>query len=166
MEQLLGYIDFDGVILDTETGLFRQYHVLVDSGIEITREHYLAEMDWNAWIDQASIINNSIEILKNNSSQIAPILTKIHSFNEGKAKVDYLRRHGVKNDVILVPYMCKKHVIVNPRGKFLVDDFGGNLSGWQENGGIPIRFSVNTQKTYTDYAVISSLEDVFKMFKD
>lgn len=164
MEMLLGYIDFDGVILDTETGLFRQYHILVDKGIKITREQYLAEMDWNTWIEQAAIINNSIEILKNNPYKVAPILTKIHSFNEGKVKVDYLRKHGVKNDVILVPYICMKHEIVDPRGKFLVDDFGGNLSGWQENGGIPIRFSTNIQKTYSDYTVISSLEDIFGMF--
>ncbi len=58
MEKMLGYIDFDGVILDTETGLFKQYHKLIDKGIEITRERYLAEMDWNAWIEQAIIIND------------------------------------------------------------------------------------------------------------
>lgn len=160
------YIDFDGVVLDTETGLFKKYHVLVDNNIEITREQYLAEMDWNAWIEQAVIINNSVEILKENSSRSASILTKIHSFNEGKAKIDFLRRNGVKNDVILVPYFCSKHEVVNPLGKVLVDDFGGNLKGWQDNGGIPIRFSINTQKTYTDYTVVSSLDEVFKMYKD
>lgn len=166
MERLLGYFDFDGVILDTETGLFKQYDVLVETGIVITREQYLAEMDWNVWLEQAPVINNSLEILKSYSPSSSSILTKIHSFNEGKAKVDYLRKNGVKNDVILVPYICKKHEIVNPKGKFLIDDFSGNLGGWQENGGISIRFSVNTQKTYIDYVVVSNLEDVFKMFKD
>lgn len=165
MGDLLGYIDFDGVVLDTETGLFKQYHILYDN-TDITREEYLAKMDWNAWLEQAAVINNSIDILKNNSSRIASILTKIHSFNEGKAKIDYLRKRGVKNDVILVPYFCKKHEVVNPISKFLVDDFGGNLSGWQDNGGISIRFSVNTQKTYTDYVVVSDLEEVFRTYKD
>ena len=99
----MGYIDFDGVILDTETGLFDQYRKLKSSGIEISAEQYLAEMDWNAWIEQAAIINNSIEILKNNPSRIASILTKIHSFEESEAKISYLRKKAVKNDVILVP---------------------------------------------------------------
>lgn len=102
-ERLMGYIDFDGVILDTETGLFDQYRKLKSSGIEISAEQYLAEMDWNAWIEQAAIINNSKEILKNNPSRIASILTKIHSFEESEAKISYLRKKAVKNDVILVP---------------------------------------------------------------
>ena len=80
-------------------------------------------------------------------------------------KIDYLRKHGVKNDVILVPHICPKHDVVNPKGMFLVDDFGGNLSGWQENGGISIRFSANTQKIYSDYLTVSNLEDVFKLYK-
>ena len=166
MEKTLGYIDFDGVILDTETGLFKQYHKLIDKGIEITRERYLAEMDWNAWIEQAIIINDSIKILKEHSSKVASILTTIHSFNEGKAKVDYLRKCGVKNDIILVPYICRKHEVINPKGRFLVDDYGRNLEGWQTNGGKSIRFSINTEKIYTDYVVISSLEDVFRMVND
>ena len=161
----MGYIDFDGVVLDTEKGLFNQYHVLHEEGITITKEQYLAEMNWNEWLEQAMIINNSIEILKNNSPRIASILTKIHSFQEGKTKVDFLRKYGVKNDVIVVPYICKKHEVVEPKGKFLVDDFGGNLIGWQANGGISIRFSTDAQKTYTDYIVVSNLEDVFKRFQ-
>lgn len=103
--------------------------------------------------------------MKTHPSKMASILTTIHSFGEGKAKVDYLRKYGVKNDIVLVPYVCKKHEVINPKGRFLVDDFGGNLSGWQNNGGKPIRFSINANKTYTDYMVVSNLEDVFKMFR-
>ena len=165
MGKIIGYVDFDGVLLDTETDLFKQYHILQEQGIEITKERYLAEMDWNAWIEQAAVINNGLEILKNNPSQIASILTTIHSFNEGKAKIDYLRKQGVKNDIIVVPYICKKYEVVEPNRKFLVDDFGENLKGWQAKDGLAIRFSINTNKIYTDYAVVSNLEDVFKIFK-
>lgn len=161
MKKLMGFIDFDGVILDTESGLFKQYHILKEEYPDITREQYLTEMNWNEWIEQAAIINDSIEILKNNSHEIVTILTTIHSFNEGKVKVDYLRKHGVKNDVIVVPHICKKHEIVKPMRRFLIDDFGKNLIGWQENGGISIRFSTNIQKTYDDFVVISNLQDVF-----
>lgn len=165
MERLMGYVDFDGVILDTETGLFDKYHEMKEKGVIITKERYLAEMDWRSWIEKASIIDDSIGFLKSISPNSVSILTKVHSFEEGKAKMDYLRRHGVKHDVIIVPYICKKHEIVNPKGKFLIDDYGGNLIGWQENGGIPIRFSVNPQKEYTDFVVVSSLEEVFEKFK-
>ncbi len=164
MEMHMTFIDFDGVILDTETNLFRKYNALKDRGVNITREQYLAEMNWYDWLEQANIINDSLEILRNNSSSIATILTTIHSFNEGKMKVDYLRRNGVKNDVVLVPYVCKKHEVVEPNGRVLVDDYGGNLKGWQTNGGIPIRFSTNVFKTYDDFNVVSNLQDVFDKF--
>ena len=161
MEIHMAFIDFDGVILDTETNLFRKYKILKERGVNITREQYLVEMNWYDWLEQANIINDSLEILRNNSSKIATILTTIHSFNEGKMKVDYLRKNGVKNDVIVVPYICKKHDVVVPNGKLLVDDFGGNLSGWQANGGISIRFSTNILKKYDDFEVVSNLQDVF-----
>ena len=66
MSKLIGYIDFDGVLLDTEKELFKEYHELKNKGIDITRERYLIEKDWEIWLKQADIIGDSLEILKKN----------------------------------------------------------------------------------------------------
>ena len=109
--------------------------------------------------------SNSLEILKKNFERDFSILTTIHSFNEGKAKIDYLRKNGVKNNVILVPYICKKHEVVDPKGNVLVDDYGGNLIGWQASGGVAIRFSNSSQKKYDDFSVVSNLNMAFEIIE-
>ena len=58
------YIDCDGVILDTETGLFDRYYQLKETNPELKKLQYLQEMDWRSWLSQARILGNSIEILK------------------------------------------------------------------------------------------------------
>ena len=165
MSKLIGYIDFDGVLLDTEKELFKEYHELKNKGIDITRERYLIEKDWEIWLKQANIIGDSLEILKENFEKDFSILTTIHSFNEGKAKIDYLRKNGVKDNVILVPYICKKHEVVDPKGNVLVDDYGGNLIGWQASGGVAIRFSNSSQKKYDDFSVVSNLNMAFEIIE-
>jgi len=58
------YIDCDGVILDTETGLFDRYYQLKESNPNFRKLQYLQEMDWKSWLKQAKILGNSIDILK------------------------------------------------------------------------------------------------------
>ena len=92
MSKLIGYIDFDGVLLDTEKELFKEYHELKNKGIDITRERYLIEKDWEIWLKQADIIGDSLEILKKNFERDFSILTTIHSFNEGRQRLTILGR--------------------------------------------------------------------------
>ena len=53
------YIDCDGVILDTETGLFDEYDILKRDNPELKRRVYLQNLDWKYWIEQASILNDA-----------------------------------------------------------------------------------------------------------
>ena len=46
------YIDCDGVILDTETGLFDEYDILKKDNPELKRRVYLQNLDWKYWIEQ------------------------------------------------------------------------------------------------------------------
>lgn len=85
------YIDCDGVILDTETDLFKEYDKLIEQGINITRRKYLQELDWNLWIYQAKILNNAIELLNNYDYKDTSILTKVNSMQEAMAKINYFR---------------------------------------------------------------------------
>ena len=85
------YIDCDGVILDTETGLFDKYDMLKKDNPELKRRVYLQNLDWEYWIEQAAVLNDAINILKNYNPKDTSILTKVHSLNEAVAKIKYFR---------------------------------------------------------------------------
>lgn len=150
------YIDCDGVILDTETDLFKEYDKLIEQGINITRRKYLQELDWNLWIYQAKILNNSIELLNSYDYKDTSILTKVHSMQEAMAKITYFRNLKIKNDIIIVPYDLKKSDVVSASGNILVDDYHKNLNEWQLSGGIPIYFGTEE----LGYPKINTLEEV------
>ena len=133
------YIDFDNVILATEDLLFQQYFLLKNQGIEIDRKKYVQEYDWYNLLYRCEVIGDAIEVL--NFMMDACILTRVYSMdNEGVAKIKYLRDIGIKNDIILAPYLVKKSDVVNANGNILVDDNVINLDDWYEKGGIPIFF--------------------------
>lgn len=73
------YIDCDGVILNTEEGLFDNYYELKKSNPELTKKQYLQELDWFYWISQASILNDAVEIIRNYNPMDVAILTKVFS---------------------------------------------------------------------------------------
>lgn len=134
------YVDFDGVIFDSETPLFEGYHKLEVQSEKIKLE-YIQNIDWNNILDNCKIINDGIEILKRARDDIA-ILTKIHSMeNEGTAKIKKLRNLGITSSIYLAPYTLKKTDIVNPRGNILIDDTVHNLNDWSIKGGISIFFN-------------------------
>ena len=134
------YIDCDGVILDTETGLFDEYDILKRDNPELKRRVYLQNLDWKYWIEQATILNDAVNILKNYDYRDTDILTKVHSLNEARAKINFFREMKIKNNIIIVPDEVKKSQIVDSFGNILVDDSNNNLVDWKENFGIPYYF--------------------------
>ena len=140
------YIDFDGVILDTEGLLFEEWrknpnrHNLTEDD----KIKYIQRADWNYIINNSEIINDSIYYLKHIDPSQSAILTKIHSLsNEGMAKIKWLRENRVKQNIVLVPYLFKKSDVVDARGNLLVDDCLKNLDDWVDNDGYPLFFDVN-----------------------
>jgi len=150
------YLDCDGVILDTENGLFDKYYELKKVDSSLKRLQYLQELDWNWWISQCSVLNDAINILNGYDPRGIDILTKVHSLQEAKAKIDYFRNQRVKNNIIIVPNDVKKSTVVEACGNILVDDSSRNLDDWKENGGIPIYFGYDD----STYIKIETLEDV------
>ena len=135
------YIDFDGVILDTEKLLFLPERQFVSEKEKIK---HLQEIDWNFVLNNSEVINEAIYYLKEMNPNNSAILTKIHSLtNEGKAKVDWLRQNKVKQSVILVPYPLKKTAMVDAFGNILIDDCLRNLDDWVENGGGSFLFDID-----------------------
>lgn len=130
------YVDFDGVILDTDFIIDRDYSKIDD----IKRSDFIKNYDWNKLVNEASVINNSLDNLKNSKFDTY-ILSKISSMNEGIAKVNYLRDNGVLTNIHLVPTKVSKSDVVSPEGNILIDDKVYNLDEWEEKGGISIFFN-------------------------
>ena len=144
------YIDFDGVILDTEDLLFYEWrrnpnhHYLPEEDKVL----YVKNSDWRYIINNSPIINDSIYLLKNMDSSNSAILTKIHSMREGCEKIIYLREHGIQQNVILVPYPAEKIDVVRPKKEdILIDDNLRNLSDWHSLGGYPMFFDRDNTNT-------------------
>lgn len=152
------YIDCDGVILDTETGLFDQYYQLKESNPNLKKLQYLQEMDWERWLKQAKILGNSIEILKYYNPKDIYILTKVHSLQEATAKIKFFRSLSVKNDIIIVPNEISKSSMVEALGNILIDDGNKNLEEWKKCGGISLYYG-NKDSRFTR---ITSIEDAIK----
>jgi len=134
------YIDFDNVILATEQSLFKEYYELKKQGIILDKMKYVQEYDWYDLLYRCEEIGEAFKVLK--YMKDACILTRVYSLeNEGVSKIKFLRDKGVKNEIILAPYLLKKSDVVNAYGNILIDDNLDNLDDWYEKGGIPIFFN-------------------------
>ena len=75
------YVDFDGVIMDTETHLFDDFEKLKKQGIVKDDMEYLKMFDWEKHLNRSDIIKNSIEILNRVKLDVA-ILGKVITLKE------------------------------------------------------------------------------------
>lgn len=140
------YIDFDGVILDTEELLFEDWRKIENRHLlpETEKIKYIKNRNWDYILNNSPIINDSIYYLNNMNPKETFILTKVHSLeNEASAKIRWLRNQKVKQTIIPVPHDIKKSDVVDPYNNILVDDSLFNLEEWEELGGIPILFDIN-----------------------
>ena len=147
------YVDFDGVIKDTDKVLDLEYSK-VDN---ISRSDFVKNYDWDKLLEVSDIINNSLDYLKNTKYDVY-ILSKISSMNEGIAKVKYLRESGVNINIHLVPTKISKSDVVSAKGNILIDDKVYNLDEWVDNGGIGIFFN----KDNLDYDVRGNKNTKYK----
>ena len=145
MEKYYTYIDFDGVILDSEERMLeRKYQAgfknheceqEFDEYFEYTNLH---PEEWNYILKEAKSINNSVEILKelDELNEKIAILTKIHTLYEMKSKVEIIRdKLELTFPVIFVPPGVKKHQVIIPNNQLLVDDSKKNINSWISHGG-------------------------------
>ena len=137
------YIDFDGVILDTEDLLFEEWRKNPNRHLlpEIEKIKYIQRADWPFILNNSEVMNDSLYYLKHMDPNTSFILTKVHSLtNEGSSKIKWIRRQGIEQSVILVPYDTKKCDVVDAEGNILVDDCLKNLDEWALKKGSPIFF--------------------------
>lgn len=147
------FIDFDGVILDSEERMLERKYSAGFHNHKDKNEYdkYFAYTnlhpeEWDYIIRQASSLNDSVEIIKEleNLKKKIAILTKIHTLYEMQVKIDDLRNNRKINcPVIFVPPGVKKHNVVIPNGQLLIDDSVKNVKLWVENGGNGLLFDRN-----------------------
>ena len=151
------YIDFDGVILDTDTTID---NIIKD--INVDKKEYIRTCNWDNLLSNTDVISNSIKYLRESKLDIN-LLSKISTLEEGIAKVKYLRNNSVDMNIHLVPTKISKSDMVNPKGNILIDDKVYNLDEWNSKGGISIFFNKNNNdidiygKTNTKYKKINDL---------
>lgn len=145
MKENYTYIDFDGVVLDSEARMLERKFLAgyknhkcseeYDAYFEYTNLH---PEEWNYIIREANEINDSVKIIKELEllDEKIAILTKCHTLYEMKAKIEDIRIHReITCPVILVPPCVKKHQIIIPNNQLLIDDSNGNINNWILNGG-------------------------------
>lgn len=153
------FIDFDGVILDTEERIVR----LKDNCPNLTWDEFLDQLDWFLLLSEAKVINNAVDCImeaQNNKQKEIFILTKIHTLLEMQAKATYLRNAKVQTPVLFVPPHVKKSQIYLPaNGEILIDDDIKNLVDWEESGGKGIYFNQNNVR-YEGFETVKSLSKI------
>lgn len=151
------YIDFDGVILDTDTTID---NIIKNENID--KLDYIRNCDWDILLNDTDVINNSLNYLRESKRDIN-LLSKISTLEEGIGKVTYLRDNKVNINIHLVPTKISKSDMVNPKDNILIDDKVYNLDEWKSKGGIPIFFNKDNKdidiygKVNTEYKKISDL---------
>ena len=167
------YIDFDGVILDTQEILFHDWIKIPNHKNlpETEKIKYIQNRDWDYILNNSNIINDSVYHLKNMDYNKTAILTKIHSIgNEGYSKVKWIRDNNIKQNIILVPYPCKKSDVVVAKDNILIDDCLKNLTDWINCDGTGIFFDIDNdnydswnQPNNKGYQKVLSLSKIDKL---
>ena len=167
------YIDFDGVILDSEVNLFRDWYKKPNYRElgEKAKIKYIQNVSWRLIINESMIINDSIYILKHCDYQNTSILTRVHSLhNEALEKIKFLREQGIKQSIIIVPYGLKKSEVVEAEGNILIDDDIMNLNDWEHANGRGILFNKDGldvdskgRRNNKPYQKILSLKDIDRL---
>lgn len=106
MDNKMIFIDFDGVIFDTEKRIIEKKNLFPN----LTWNEFFDNLNWFQLLAEAQAINNSIEIILEGQSRNKKmaILTKIHTLLEMQAKVNLLREKKVKIPIFFVPPHVKK----------------------------------------------------------
>lgn len=149
------FIDFDGVIFDTEKRIIERKNENPD----MSWNEFFEKIDWFQLLEETKVINDSIDYILEGQTKLKQlaILTKIHTLVEMEAKVKALRSRKVEVPILFVPPHVKKSQIYLPNNEeILIDDSIKNLIDWKQNGGKSIYFNENLDSS-TEFETIKTL---------
>ena len=152
------YLDYDGVVGDTEIGLFDGLYEQRKRRPTLTKVEYLVAFDWRSWLRKSGPKRDAFRILKSHDPDNASILTRCWSASEAKEKILYIRENGIENAIIIVPCELPKTKIVRAKGNILVEDQIGNIIDWQREGGIGLMLA---DTAFEECESIKTIEEAF-----
>lgn len=156
------YIDFDGVILDTNTLLYEEAK---KQNYDKSDNEFYKNFDFKTILKDDIILNDSINCLRkilNSGMFEVNILTHCSSLNEGIDKMSYIRKFFKDISVIICPKEISKSRLVHSKDAILIDDYSGNLEEWASEGGIPVKFTNNLDTK--NFLAINRLDKIIEMF--
>lgn len=137
------YIDFDGVIMDTQKDTDEMFAKYGSDTTNPAWNEWLRLRDWAKYLLTCNEIDKSIDVLKElyKLKKRVYILSSVFSTNEARDKIEFLRDKGVYQDFIAVPERFPKSRVVIPnQSRLLVDDSIRNIDDWRNNNGNAIWF--------------------------
>ncbi len=175
MNDVILYLDCDGVILDT---IDTAYRIMEKNGLDIHNgqevNRFFINTDWNVLIYEAGIINNAIikikKIIDSNIFSNVIILTKLSgNLDEEKIKRILFGKLLPNVEVITVNFYANKDEIVDPINNVIVEDSVNNAKRWIAAGGVGVYFvkeNPNLEKdTINDLSDICNTKSVKRLLK-
>ncbi len=154
------YIDFDGVIIDSQERLEK-----IKENTNLSWDELLTTINWELLLQESNSVNNSVETLRKVESKGLKyhILTKVDTISEMQDKIDDIRNNRKLNaPIIFCPKKRKKSNIIIPTSNcVLIDDREKHYIDWKNDGGIAILFDAKNNMN-SQYSKINTLEDFFK----
>ena len=136
------FIDFDGVIVDSEDRVIKRR----EKDNDISWDEFFEKIDWFQLLDESLIINDAVNCILEGQEKgkDISILTKIHTLMEMKAKFEFIIDNNIIVPILFTTPKVKKTEIYLPiNGEILIDDSIKNLNNWKMNGGTGIYFNKN-----------------------
>ncbi len=155
------FVDFDGVIFDTE----KRIQKLKLEYLNLSWNDLFEQINWYQFINESNVINGALDYLlaAQKLKKTIYILTKAHTLSEMKAKVDVLRERNLYFPVLLVPPHVKKSEIYVPKnGEILIDDSQKNLIAWKKDGGTGIYFNEDLSVKNSEFETVNSLKRILR----
>lgn len=150
-------VDFDGVILDSQARFDREMHSLLDEDWF----DYLINIKWYEFLRECEEIDESTKTLieLQHYRKLKGIITAIHSLEEGKQKLIYLREKQIEVPVFYtLPGQQKNEVFIPTPDVILVDDKIKNFNNWEAANGSALLF--NPYDTTGNPKIIKSLKQL------
>lgn len=150
-------VDFDGVILDSQARFDREMHSLLDEDWF----DYLINIKWYEFLRECEEIDESTKTLieLQHYRKLKGIITAIHSLEEGKQKLIYLREKQIEVPVFYtLPGQQKNEVFIPTPDVILVDDKIKNFNNWEAANGSALLFNPND--TTGNPKIIKSLKQL------
>ena len=138
--------DFDGVYVDSQD---RFLEVMQDEKSFDLWMEYLNSINWRTFLKECEENENATEtfLVLQELGILQGFITKIHSFEEGKEKSNFIRERGLIVPIYYVlPQQAKSTVYIPNRKTILLDDNYENVIDWEDKGGKSIIFNPNSKK--------------------